>query len=745
MIFRLRGFFLSFFGENGTNWRHFTSLDRRVKITISEAKRGEYLYARTSKMARKKKPPPPPHSRKFSFPIYASVFYDSVFFLVAGGGGKKSSGIRNLVTVSSFHDGCVSEPITAAATDDDAPQRLALHPDGVFVVCVFGGSIGVFRMERNLSSNSTNGLNHHNPLSRNDSTEDLRNRPEVNMIRSNEFPRRVALTADDRDVKCAVFSPSGRQLAIGLETGEVKIVQWPSLEVDMELGAHESGAAVTDIAWSPDERVIVSCAAERIGSSNNSSNSNGQQQQQQQQNQQQQQGEQQQKTTKGAIMWSIERGERITALPDPTSARFNCKGFPSSSRKPNCLKVFRGASFSNTGEFFFCGINVDGVGYLVKFETTNWTPMAAIRAFRDAPISAYAANKNGSRHACGSAEGDVVAFDGGGLRKQSSNSRKRSLKRIAAARNAHMIFVTTISWNARGDVVLSGSADASVYCLHVKNNFKSGLYGSLMKLFLWMTVLIACLLGWVFLLMKVFDESTVPLLNNNNNNNNNNNAERGLSSLDERQRVISKRSAGIPLDDREREVFEEMESENAASEEEQRAAEGDYYGGNDDPHASASRAYHDSVEYEKQKELEYAEARAMEEKQKREWELQNEANLRKMQFAEEEKKRQKEAAERETVADDKQEKEEKGEEEKEKKKKKKKKKSEKRRNPNPNPNRNKRRRRRKRRRRTRHRGSDGTNTAGNGGSERATRKTAMTTSRPEKSTTRMIRTARCPS
>ena len=82
------------------------------------------------------------------------------------------------------------------------------------------------------------------------------------MIRSNEFPRRVALTADDRDVKCAVFSPSGRQLAIGLETGEVKIVQWPSLEVDMELSAHESGAAVTDIAWSPDERVIVSCAAE---------------------------------------------------------------------------------------------------------------------------------------------------------------------------------------------------------------------------------------------------------------------------------------------------------------------------------------------------------------------------------------------------------------------------------------------------------------------------------------------------
>jgi len=205
---------------------------------------------------------------------------------------------------------------------------------------------------------------------------------------------------------------------------------------------------------------------------------------------------------------------------------------------------------------------------------------------------------------------------------------------------------------------------------------------------------------------------------------------------------ISKRSAGIPLDDREREVFEEMESENAASEEEQRAAEGDYYGGNDDPHASASRAYHDSVEYEKQKELEYAEARAMEEKQKREWELQNEANLRKMQFAEEEKKRQKEAAERETVADDKQEKEEKGEEED--KKKKKKKKTEKRRNPNPNPNRNKRRKKKKKKKKNSTPRKRWNKYSGRWRKRKSDEKTAMTTSLREKSTTRMIRTVRMP-
>ena len=33
------------------------------------------------------------------------------------------------------------------ATDDDCPQREAMHPDGGFVVCVFGGSIGVFAPE----------------------------------------------------------------------------------------------------------------------------------------------------------------------------------------------------------------------------------------------------------------------------------------------------------------------------------------------------------------------------------------------------------------------------------------------------------------------------------------------------------------------------------------------------------------------------------------------------------------------
>merc|ERR1711981_1339244 len=165
-----------------------------------------------------------------------------------------------------------------------------------------------------------------------------------------------------------------------------------------------------------------------------------------------------------------------------------------------------------------------------------------------------------------------------------------------------------------------------------------------------MTVLIACLLGWVFLLMKVFDESAVPSVENT--------VDRGLSALDERQRVISKRSAGIPLDDREREVLEEMEEENSAlsfSEEEQRAVEVDHHDADDDnndPHAHASQRYQELVEREKHMESEYAEARAMEERQKREWELQNEANLQKLAFAEEERKRQKEAfGEEEIVAD----------------------------------------------------------------------------------------------
>ena len=114
--------------------------------------------------------------------------------------------------------------------------------------------------------------------------------------------------------------------------------------------------------------------------------------------------------------------------------------------------------------------------------------------------------------------------------------------------------------------------------------------------------------------MKVFDESAVLSVENT--------VDRGLSALDERQRVISKRSAGIPLDDREREVLEEMEEENSAvAQRRTKSSQVDHHDADDDnndPHAHASQRYQELVEREKHMESEYAEARAMEEKQKRE-------------------------------------------------------------------------------------------------------------------------------
>jgi prolactin regulatory element-binding protein len=609
------------------------------------------------------------NQRKFSFPIYSAVFFDRERFLIAGGGGKKSSGIRNLVALAEITDDLeITDCISAVTTDDDAPQRLAMHPDGDCVVCVFGGSVGVFKCERNVrrgqmvvngvsntigkesngnGNNSTNGNN----------DDDGDNEPAVNLTRAVEFPRRVALTADDRDVKCCVFAPSGRRLAIGLETGEVKILIWPSLEVEAEMGAHESGSAVTDIAWSPDERIIVSCAAERIG---NSSSQNHQQQQQQQQQQQNQNN--QNETTKGAIVWSVERGERIRALPDPTSLKFNCKGFPSSSRKANSLKVFRGASFSQTGDFFFCGVNIDGVGYLVKFETTTWQPIATVRAFRDSPISAYSANQGGSRHACGSAEGDVVAFDGGGLRKASSMSSQRKMRRIAAVRGAHMIFVTTICWNARGDVVLSGSADASVYCLHVKNKFKSGCYGTIMRMFLWISVYIACLIAWVFMFIKVFVESP-PALNEFEMPA----AEEAAHAIDVNyvHWAIQRRSSGYMLTDDEEKLFHFHQSNIKASKLASSASDSSYgseeysdeedrrFGTNNAGESSRAAAVEEWQRQQKLEEEEEEERQREEQRQEQAWKLQRETELKRSAFEEEEeKKRQQQQSEDEGKEDE---------------------------------------------------------------------------------------------
>ena len=69
-----------------------------------------------------------------------------------------------------------------------------------------------------------------------------------------------------------------------------------------------------------------------------------------------------------------------------------------------------------------------------------------------------------------------------------------------------MIFVTTMAWNPRGNIILSGSADASG--LATKINTRSWT----LRLALWFTVFVLLILGWTSVLLTFFPDPVTSAL-----------------------------------------------------------------------------------------------------------------------------------------------------------------------------------------------------------------------------------------
>ena len=397
--------------------------------------------------------------KKYGQPLYASAWLDDRTACVAGGGGKKSSGIPNRILIARVDevDG-MGEPESWAHTDEDAPQRLARHPGGKYVVCAFGGTLGVFSTTRRRATVAGEGANGGATSSGATSSASTSASSGWTIDACHHelgLPARVHVTPDEREVKCAAFDASGARLALGLESGEVKILSWPSLEVEMELGAHEKGA-VTDIAWSPDGTGLLTTSAENATTSN---------------------------IGRGAAVWSLERGERVRTLFDESIVK---------SRARNV--VFRGAAFAPSTSVAWTGLNLDGEGWVVKWDTNTWRVLGKSRMFRNEPISGFAVNAQGTLIAAGSSEGHVKVIDA------------VKFTPIKYIKGAHMIFVTTMAWNPRGNIILSGSADASG--LATKINTRSWT----LRLALWFTVFVLLILGWTSVLLTFFPDPVTSAL-----------------------------------------------------------------------------------------------------------------------------------------------------------------------------------------------------------------------------------------
>jgi prolactin regulatory element-binding protein len=402
-------------------------------------------------------------TKKYGQPLYASAWLDERTALVAGGGGKKSSGIPNRILIASYNadEDQLGEAESWTHTDEDAPQRLAAHPSRTHVVCAFGGSLGVFRTRRNEAAvTSTRG--DRSAGGGDGAASASRAKPSwiIEPCVDLGLPPRVSVTPDEREIKCAAFNGQGTRLALGLESGEVKILSWPSLEVEKELGAHEKGA-VTDIAWAPDGDGLLTTSAENATTSN---------------------------IGRGACVWSVERGERVRTLFDESIVKTRARNV-----------VFRGAAFgpklsSSTSGVAWTGLNLDGEGWVVKWDTATWRVLSKARVFNKEPISGFAVNAQGTLVAVGSSEGHVKVMDA---------LKFTPIKRV---KGAHMIFVTTMAWNPKGNVILSGSADASGNAMKIRKRSWT------LRLILWLTVLVLLTLFWLTILQFLFPDPLVQAL-----------------------------------------------------------------------------------------------------------------------------------------------------------------------------------------------------------------------------------------
>lgn len=155
---------------------------------------------------------------KYGMPLYGLAWPSGDSFVLCGGGGN---GIKNRIICADSKQGQLSDVVSEHLLNDDCPMRLAISPDGKSIVLCMGKG-GIKRVDVDLSGPKFF------PMA-------LPSGPELSQIGTEE-------------VKSLAFSPDGKHLALGLASGEVYILEWPSLTGKFSLrGEQKLADAVRDI------------------------------------------------------------------------------------------------------------------------------------------------------------------------------------------------------------------------------------------------------------------------------------------------------------------------------------------------------------------------------------------------------------------------------------------------------------------------------------------------------------------
>ncbi|CAI7928760.1 unnamed protein product, partial [Closterium sp. NIES-54] len=199
------------------------------------------------------------------------------------------------------------------------------------------------------------------------------------------------------EVKCLLFSADGCRVVAGSEDGRVRVFEWPSMDVLMDVPrAHTSSLRDADINL---DSSLVATTADA-----------------------------------GPLrVWSVRKGTALATLSIAEGgARFGLCRFSRDPSKPllysTCVK--------------------GGKGWVVVWETAAWKRVA-VRKIHNDPISAFAISPDSSLLATGTPEGNVFIVD----------ARTLSVRQRVVG--AHLVFVTALDFSPNSRALLSVSGDSS--------------------------------------------------------------------------------------------------------------------------------------------------------------------------------------------------------------------------------------------------------------------------------------------
>ncbi|GJP64626.1 hypothetical protein CLOP_g21602 [Closterium sp. NIES-67] len=319
--------------------------------------------------------------KQFGFPLFCGAWAPTKgpaagaqsaegLVVLAGGGGAGRHGIKSKIIACkySFSANELSDEVFSLSTGANPAFKITAHPNGDGLIAAFGDACRLFEV-RPQEEEQQKGGGEAGTEGKEGSEEGGVPLEQLQLVQSavqlkrgeREGERGGKEEEEEKvaEVKCLLFSADGCRVVAGSEDGRLRVFEWPSMEVAMEVPrAHTSSLRDADINL---DGSLVATTADA-----------------------------------GPLrVWSVRKGTAVATLSIAEGgARFGLCRFSPRPSKPllysTCVKA--------------------GKGWVVVWETAAWRRVA-VRKIHNDPISAFAISPDSTLLATGTPEGNVFIVD----------------------------------------------------------------------------------------------------------------------------------------------------------------------------------------------------------------------------------------------------------------------------------------------------------------------------------------------